>query len=250
MGDVYAVGVGPGAPEYITREAERVIGECSVVAGYAYTLETIDHLLGGKEVHRVTMGNQEETYRMISRTLGDRSLAVPFTGDVNFSESEVVDRLVEIFGDVVLVPGISSVQVASSRCRVPLDKSRVITMHVTSDIQAKKRRMVEALREGLSVILVPRPWPRRPDLNFMPSQVAAYLSDNGFNAGTLRVHVYENLTTPRERSFTGTLNQLEGRDFSDMVVMVMDQNRPDSYMNYRWQWDGGNPPEDDPEPNP
>jgi len=41
-------------------------------------------------------------------------LVIPFTGDVNFSESEVVDRLVEIFGDVELIPGISSIQVAAS----------------------------------------------------------------------------------------------------------------------------------------
>ena len=57
-------------------------------------------------------------------------LVIPFTGDVNFSESEVVDRLVEIFGDVELVPGISSIQVAASKAQVPLDKSKVITMHV------------------------------------------------------------------------------------------------------------------------
>ena len=34
---------------------------------------------------------------------------IPFTGDVNFSESEVVDRLLEIFGgwNVEMIPGIS-----------------------------------------------------------------------------------------------------------------------------------------------
>ena len=42
---------------------------------------------------------------------------VPFTGDVNFSESEVVDRLIEIFGDIQIVPGISSIQVAASRAK-------------------------------------------------------------------------------------------------------------------------------------
>jgi len=50
-------------------------------------------------------------------------LVIPFTGDVNFSESEVVDRLIEIFGDVELIPGISSIQVAASKAQVPLDKS-------------------------------------------------------------------------------------------------------------------------------
>lgn len=237
MGRVYAVGVGPGSPEYVTGAAERIIRDCDVVAGYRYTMDTIRGLLDGKEVHYVTMGNQEGVYQEISRSLGRRSLVVPFTGDVNFSESEVVDRLVEIFGDVRLEPGISSVQVAASRAGVPLDKSRVITMHVTSEIESKKRLLTQALREGLSVVLVPRPWPGRPDLNFMPSEVAIYLAGAGFDTGALRVHVYERLTTRDERVFEGMVNELEGKEFSDMVVMVIDQNEPDSYMNYRWQWE-------------
>ena len=59
--------------------------------------------------------NQEEVYQKISKELDDRVLVVPFTGDVNFSESEVVDRLIEIFGDVEIIPGVSSIQVAASK---------------------------------------------------------------------------------------------------------------------------------------
>ena len=70
----------------------------------------------------------------------------------------------------------------------------------------------------------------------MPSEVAVYLSDVGFETENMAVHVYENLTMSDERTFEGKVNELEGREFSDMVVMVMDQNKPDSYMNYGWQW--------------
>ena len=89
-------------------------------------------------------------------------MVVPFTGDVNFSESEVVDRLIEIFGDVELVPGISSIQVAASKAQVPLDKSKVITMHVTASIEQKKLELQKALVDGYNVILIPRPWPNDP----------------------------------------------------------------------------------------
>ncbi len=236
MGRVYAVGVGPGSPRYVTGAAEDIIRGCEIVAGYRYTMETIRHLLDEKEVHHITMADQEEAYQRIRRTMGGRSLAVPFTGDVNFSESEVVDRLVEIFGDVELVPGISAVQVAASRSRIPLDKARAITMHVTGDIEDKKRHMTEALREGLSVILVPRPWPGRPDLNFMPREVSAYLQDEGFDTDALPVHIYENLTTPDERTYAGTVREMADKEFSDMLVVVIGRNRPDSYMNYAWQW--------------
>lgn len=236
MARVYAVGVGPGAPEYITGIVAGIIRDADVVAGYDYTLKTVGHLLDGKKVHRITMGSQEDAYQKIAARLGEGTLVVPFTGDVNFSESEVVDRLVQIFGDVRLVPGISAVQVAASRARIPSDKCRVITMHVTGDIKEKKRRMVQALQEGLSVILVPRPWPGRPDLRFMPSDAAVYLAESGFDTGRLKVAVYEYLTTEQERVFEGKVSELAGREFSDMLVMVIDQNAPDSYMNYAWQW--------------
>ena len=89
---------------------------------------------------------------------------VTFTGDVNFSESEVVDRLLEIFGDdnVEIIPGISSIQIAAARCKVPLDKAHVVTFHVSGDIEGKKLELVNAIVNGKSVILLPRPWPRDP----------------------------------------------------------------------------------------
>ena len=160
MGKIYAVGVGPGSPKYVTENVKEIIQNCDIVIGYKYTLKTIEGLLDGKEVHEITMSNQEESYQKIFPVLGERTLVIPFTGDVNFSESEVVDRLIEIFGDVEVIPGISSIQVAAAKTRVPLDKSKVITMHVTTPIEDKKLELQKALIDGYSVILVPRPWPK------------------------------------------------------------------------------------------
>lgn len=237
MASVFAVGVGPGSPDYITEHAKKIIEDCDVVVGYEYTLKTIEGLTKDKEVHRVTMQNQEETYQSIAPRLGDKKLVVPFTGDVNFSESEVVDRLIELFGKVELVPGISSIQVAAARAHIPLDKSKVITMHVTSPIEDKKIELMQALTDGFSVILVPRPWPRQPDKHFMPSEIASYLKENGFDIASMKVHVYERLTCSDESVFSGTADELIGNTYSDMSVMVFDQYRSDSYMNYRWQWE-------------
>ncbi len=236
MRKIYAVGVGPGSPKYVTEIVRDVIQNCDIIIGYKYTLKTIEDLLLGKEIHEITMNNQEESYQKILPELGNRSLVIPFTGDVNFSESEVVDRLIEIFGEVELIPGISSIQVAASKARVPLDKSKVITMHVTTSIEEKKLELQKALIDGYSVILVPRPWPKQSDKHFMPSEIAIYLKNNGFNTGNMKVHVFEALTTENETSFVGTVKDLEGREFSDLSVMVFNQFVLDSYMNYKWQW--------------
>ncbi|CAE6489284.1 MAG: precorrin-6y C5,15-methyltransferase (decarboxylating) subunit CbiE [Candidatus Nitrosotenuis sp.] len=233
MTNVFAVGVGPGSSKYVTEIVKDIIQNCDVVIGYKYTLKTIESLLGGKEVYEVTMKDQEDTYQKVARTLGEKKLVIPFTGDVNFSESEVVDRLVEIFGKIQIVPGISAVQVAAARSQVPLDKSRVITMHVTTSIEDKKLDLQKALIDGYSVVLVPRPWPRMPEKHFMQSEIAKYLKRNGFDTSRLKVHVYEFLTTEKETEFVGTVQELEGREFSDLSVMVINQTKLESYINFK-----------------
>ena len=232
MGVVYAVGVGPGSPKHITEIVKKIILDSDFIIGYKYTLSTISDLIHNKEVYEITMENQEKTYQKISRELGDKVLVVPFTGDVNFSESEVVDRLIEIFGDVVIVPGISSIQVAASKAKIPLDKSKTITMHVSTPIEDKKIELQKALIDGYNVVLVPRPWPKDPKKHFMPSEISKYLKQNGFDTSGMKVCVFEALTTENEASFEGMVDQLEGKEFSDLSVMVFDQATLESYINF------------------
>ena len=232
MGRVFAVGVGPGSKNYVTETVRKAVENADIVLGYKYTLEAISDLIKDKKTHVITMADQEQTYQNVKKELGDGNLVVPFTGDVNFSESEVVDRLIEIFGDVELVPGISSIQVAASKARVPLDKSKVITMHVTTSIEEKKLELQKAVIDGQSVILIPRPWPKDPKKHFMPSEVAFYLKKNGFDTSKIPIHVFESLTNGKEQTFSGFASELEGKEFSDLSVMVISQTKPESYINF------------------
>ena len=227
MNKVFAVGVGPGSSSYVTDVVKNVISKCDVVI----TLKTIEDLIGGKQILEVTMKNQEEAYQKIAKE-DAHTILVPFTGDVNFSESEVVDRLIEIFDEVEIIPGISSTQVAASKARVPTDKSKVITMHISTSIEGKKLELQKALIDGFSVILVPRPWPKVPEKHFMPSEIALYLKRNGFDTSKMKVHVFEAVTTEMETVFEGMVSDLEGKEFSDLCVMVFNQTTLESYVNF------------------
>ena len=232
MGKVFVVGVGPGSQDYITEIVRKIIVGADVVVGHKYTLDIISNLIQDKKVHIITMEDQEKTYQQIKNELEDEILVVPFTGDVNFSESEVVDRLIEIFGDVEIIPGISSIQVAASKAKIPLDKSKVITMHVTTSIEGKKLELQKAVVDGHNIILIPRPWPKDPKKHFMPSEIAFYLKKNGFDTSNIPVHVFESLTNGKEQTFTGSVQELEGKEFSDLSVMVISQTKPESYINF------------------
>jgi cobalt-precorrin-7 (C5)-methyltransferase len=178
---------------------------------------------------------QEDVYQDIYTKMKDGEYCtVPFTGDANFSESEVVDRLLEIFGsdNVEVIPGISSIQVAAAKAHVPTDKAFLVTFHVTDDIEQKKQEMLLAVRQGRSVILLPRPWPRDRSRHFMQSEIAKFLRKNGIDTTKLKVWVFEHLTTEKETTFRGTAVELEGKEFSDLSAMVVDQTKRQTYLNF------------------
>ena len=49
MNKVFAVGVGPGSPKYVTDIVKDAISQCDVVIGYGYTIKTIEDLSKGKK---------------------------------------------------------------------------------------------------------------------------------------------------------------------------------------------------------
>jgi cobalt-precorrin-7 (C5)-methyltransferase len=233
------IGVGPGSRKYITEYSKEVIEKSNYIVGYRYTLSTISHLIdrSKQQVFEVTMRNQEEVYQHIFNDLmkdGDQCI-VPFTGDVNFSESEVVDRLLQLFGDsnVELIPGISSIQIASAKSMIPLDKAIIITFHVTDDIEEKKLDLVKSVVDKKSVILVPRPWPSNPSKSFMPSEISLFLKEKNIDTSKIDVWVFENLTDDKKETvYKGKLDSLENKKFSDLSVMVIDQYIRQTYLDF------------------
>jgi len=73
--NIFAVGVGPGSSDYLTEVVSDIIKNCDVIIGYKYTLKTIEHLLDGKQVHEITMNDQEEVYQKIAKDLGDKKIS-------------------------------------------------------------------------------------------------------------------------------------------------------------------------------
>ncbi|MFQ5969492.1 MAG: precorrin-6y C5,15-methyltransferase (decarboxylating) subunit CbiE [Nitrososphaerales archaeon] len=215
MGKVYVVGVGPGSPEYITERARQIIASSDIVIGYKHSLDAIRNILDEKDVRQITLKTQEQVYNDVAENLSDKTCSITFTGDPNFSESEIVNRLIEIFGDVEIVPGISSIQVAASKSKVPIDKSALITFHITGSIEREKEVLLKAVKEGRNVIILPRPW------DFMPVHIAMFLEENGIDPSKLNVDIYEFVTLSNERVTKGSLNDVADSEYSDLSVMVI-----------------------------
>lgn len=140
-GTFYAVGVGPGDPELMTRKAVRVLEDCPVLAvprtpaGDSLALEIAQAGadLTDKEIHFIdfAMSRDEEKRRQAHRraaeavrALLDRGtdVAMPVLGDVSlFASSAYVAQLLEEEGcRCVRVPGVPSFCAAAARLGQPL----------------------------------------------------------------------------------------------------------------------------------
>jgi cobalt-precorrin-7 (C5)-methyltransferase len=228
---LYTIGVGPGSIKYITDIAREAIYKSRYIIGYQYTISAVESLINKnkQEIYVISLKNQEEQYQYIYDRMKDEEYcAVLFTGDVNFSESEVVDRLLEIFGEknVEIIPGISSIQIAAAKSKVPLDKAHIVTFHVTTDIEQKKKELVRSIILRKDIILLPRPWPSDSEKNFMQSEIAIFLKENRIDTSNLNVWVFEHLTNDsKETVFRGKVSDLEGLKFSDLSVVVINHIR-------------------------
>ena len=75
--------------------------------------------------------------------------------------------------------------------------------------------LLQAIRDGRNVIMLPRPW------DFMPQQVAQFLQENGVDINRVNVDIYEFLTLQNEKITKNKLSNIEDKNYSDLCVMVV-----------------------------
>ncbi|QGX94328.1 cobalt-precorrin-7 (C(5))-methyltransferase [Haloplanus rallus] len=220
---VHAVGIGPGNPDYLTRRGARAIREADVVVGFE---TVVDFVADGTEADLLTCGYADEaaTLSVFADRVaaGDHGTAV-LMGDPNHSGYQFlgkVERAVD--APVTVVPGISSLQVAASRARTPMEDAAFVTLHKSGDLDPDLDRLVDAVGDR-HLLVLPRPF------DWMPGDVADLLVESGTDPA-LDALVFEHLTHPEERVTRTTLGDLRGSagggdrestPYSDLSVLVV-----------------------------
>ncbi len=220
---VYAVGVGPGNPAYLTPRAERAIREADVVVGF----ETVVEFVRGAATGTVlTCGYADEAETLdafADRVAAGAAGTAVLMGDPNHSGYQFVGKVQSaVDRPVRVVPGISSLQVAASRARTPMEESTFVTLHKSGDVEPDLRRL-RADAGDRHLLVLPRPY------DWMPGDVAATLLDAGTDA-SLDALVFERLTHEDETATRTTLGELgahaggsgpDATPFSDLSVLVV-----------------------------
>ncbi len=214
----YIVGVGPGSPRYLTAEAQRVIGEASIVVGWEFDLLPARSLTTGKKVYLQDVNN----YIQVAEEAADEAkkrgetVVVLRIGDPCISSG--LAGLLKVFYDfeVKIVPGISSVQLAAATAQINIDESVIISFHDGGDdLKEKRRFMLDAFGRNRHLIIL-------TGQEQEPDETASYLIKNGISETTL-TFVCENLALGDEKIFRGTLRDVIARQFSWLSVMVIKQ---------------------------
>ena len=225
---VYAVGIGPGNPEYLTARARRAIGEADVVVGFETVVEFVRE---ETDADLLTCGYRDEgeTLAAFAERVadGERGTAV-LMGDPNHSGYQFVGKVQRaVTAPVRVVPGISSLQVAASRARTPMEDTEFVTLHKSGSIEADLDRLRAHVGQR-HLLVLPRPF------DWMPGDIARELLDAGAEP-SLSALVLERLTHDDEsvtRRSLGDLASSAGGEsradtpYSDLSVLAVRATRP------------------------
>jgi precorrin-2/cobalt-factor-2 C20-methyltransferase len=173
---VYAVGVGPGDPELLTRKAERILRSADVIlapvsnpSDASVALETIKEFIDGNRqeiiVHQFPMTSdktrlipawQEAAALIAAHAEAGRSVAFITIGDPLFYSTFIY--LLRILREqwpniaIDIIPGISSINAAASQAALPLVEGdeKMVVIPATAGIE----QIIAALAHYETVVLL------------------------------------------------------------------------------------------------
>jgi len=225
---VHAVGIGPGNLEYLTPRAKRAIQEADVVVGFSTVVDFIAELT---DADLLTCGYKDE--REALTTFADRVAdgargTAVLMGDPNHSGYQFVGKVQDVVEKPVrIIPGISSLQIAASRARTPMEDTEFATLHKSGDITPGLDRLINAVGKR-HLLVLPRPF------DWMPGDIAAHLIEHGADPD-LEALVLEKLTHDDETISRFSLAELatyaggsgaESTPFSDLSVLAVRRVEP------------------------
>ena len=220
---VHAVGIGPGNLDYLTPRGRQAIDDADVVVGFETVVEFIAE---ETDADLLTCGYKDEREALTTFAdrvaSGERGTAV-LMGDPNHSGYQFVGKVQDVVDRPVrVIPGISSLQIAASRARTPMEDTEFVTLHKSGDISDDLQRLTAAVGDR-HLLVLPRPF------DWMPGDIAAHLLEAGADPG-LDALVLEKLTQDDESITRSSLGDLvdhaggSGADstpFSDLSVLAV-----------------------------
>lgn len=223
---VYVVGVGPGSGLYLTRAAEEIIDKAQLLIGGTRNIEFIRTSLGLKDGQDTFVLGSDLASMMdqIEKNL-DKDIVVLASGDpsiygiadyINRTMSRQEDPATEtnripsqrdsIQGkeNLVIVPGISSIQYAFSVFKIPMND-----LYITSSHGRQPDYDFIFMHDKLALVT---------DSKIGPRQIAQEVKNRGLDYS---FYVGENLSYHNQRLTVGSADDILARDSYGMCLVIL-----------------------------
>lgn len=169
-GSIAVIGMGPGSPAMMTREAEAALEKAEVIVGYTVYLELLDDKFRGKELLSTPMKQEAERCRMAFREAAKgREVAMVCSGDAGIYGMaslmyEIGEEMREETGYIAIrvIPGITAASSGGAVLGAPLnhDFCVISLSDLLTPIELIRKRL-RAAAEGDFAIAIYNPSSRK-----------------------------------------------------------------------------------------
>ncbi|MGB9936407.1 MAG: precorrin-6y C5,15-methyltransferase (decarboxylating) subunit CbiE [Methanobacterium sp.] len=202
---LYIVGIGPGSKDYLTQAALNAVEMSDVVFGSKRALDLFENKIEKIELDAKKMNKSFEN--ALLQVKDGKTVSILSTGDPGFSG--ILKPILKLNNDIKIevIPGVSSIQLCAAKLLIPWDEANIITMHG----KGNSEDVLGIINNGKPSIILP---------DFNPAKLAEFLIKNGIDKGR-KTAVCEKLSYKNEKVVEGSLEDIQGMEFSYMSVMVI-----------------------------
>jgi cobalt-precorrin-7 (C5)-methyltransferase len=208
MNKVYIIGIGSGTEDYLLPIARKEIESSDCLIGGRRALRLFQPL---HKEERLLEGNFEQVIPFLLKEREKKKIAVLVSGDPGLYSFLGTISQVMRKEDYVVIPGVSTVQIAFARIGERWEDATLFSLH-----GRKMDDLAARVESSLKTFLFTDP-------GFPPEKIAAHLLEKGVE--NRRVIVMENLTYPDERIVDTDLDSLSRMEGFGLCVMIIKKER-------------------------
>lgn len=203
MSEITMVGIGCGNEEYLTEASKAAIENADILIGADRMLELV------KTTCKQFAAVKSEEIIDIIEDNKDKKICVMYSGDTGFysGATKLSEALREKNLEYRIIPGISSIQMMAARLGVPWQDWKLVSAH------GRECNILAHLMEGKDTFFL-------TGGIVLPKDICRTLCMVGL--GKTKVYVGERLSYADERLTEGYAEELSGRDFDKLAVMLVE----------------------------
>jgi precorrin-3B C17-methyltransferase / cobalt-factor III methyltransferase len=222
-GKIYAIGIGPGAPDLLAPRAKLIIEKADVIVGYSTYLNQIKDISQGKNIVSSGMtGEVERCQKALDYALSGETVAVISSGDAGiYGMAGLLFELTEFQNltlEIEIVPGITAATAANAILGAPLmNDFAVISLSDLLTPQEDIRHRIAKVAEADLVCILYNPASKKRKM-LLPESLEKFCE---IRSSDCICGMVKNATRENQEVWTGTLESfpVNSADMSTVIII-------------------------------